>query len=225
MGLIFHKISRDKLRPGDHIYSWRAAYIYAHHGIYIGDGKVIHFTRRHGTGTFLDKIFLSSNPPKQCLSCGDQSNLSGVLCSCLDCFLDGGDLYLFDYGVKKVVLMAKIRSGTCTTAPTDASEQVIARANYLLLHNCFGNYHTFENNCEDFAIYCKTSLLVGENYLLGRTGQASSVSATSIATNMISGFDVWGIRSVIRLYKDIGVRKDAAKVPVEILRRANAREG
>lgn len=32
MGVLSNKIQRDQLRPGDHIYSWRHAYLYAHHG-------------------------------------------------------------------------------------------------------------------------------------------------------------------------------------------------
>lgn len=100
MGLFSNKISREEVKPGDHIYSWRTAYVYAHHGslphslpficfyvsfwlkktyvsmfllnvspfagIYVGDDKVIHFTRGGGrqteTGTFLDKIVVSSSP-------------------------------------------------------------------------------------------------------------------------------------------------------------------
>ena len=27
-----YRISKESLKPGDHIYSWRTAYIYAHHG-------------------------------------------------------------------------------------------------------------------------------------------------------------------------------------------------
>ncbi|KAL5570716.1 hypothetical protein UlMin_020313 [Ulmus minor] len=43
--LLSNKIERDQLEAGDHIYSWRGGYLYAHHGIYIGEGKVIHFNR------------------------------------------------------------------------------------------------------------------------------------------------------------------------------------
>ncbi|KAF2534970.1 hypothetical protein F2Q68_00022648 [Brassica cretica] len=101
MGLFSNKISRDELKAGDHIYSWRS-YIYSHHGIYVGDGKVIHFTRRGGleigTGTYLDNIIQISVPrhgDNPCPNCGDQSILDGVISSCLDCFLAGGSLYLF----------------------------------------------------------------------------------------------------------------------------------
>ncbi|KFK24446.1 hypothetical protein AALP_AAs48179U000100 [Arabis alpina] len=219
MGLLYDQISRDDLKPGDHIYSWRTAFVYAHHGIYVGDGKVIHFTRggglETGTGTFLDKFIVSSVPNhggdnNPCPSCRHQSNLEGVISSCLDCFLSGGNLYIFEYGVSSAIFMARPRGGTCTTAPSDASDEVISRANFLLSRNGFGDYHVFENNCEDFAIYCKTSLVVGKNYVLGRSGQANSFYGLPWASN------------AIRLFGDLGMRKDAIKVPVEnLVDRAN----
>uniref|UniRef100_A0A1J3H9Q5 LRAT domain-containing protein n=1 Tax=Noccaea caerulescens TaxID=107243 RepID=A0A1J3H9Q5_NOCCA len=222
IGLLSNNISRDDLKPGDHIYSWRNAYIYAHHGIYTGDGKVIHFTRggglEIGTGTILDKMIVSSVPNhggdnNPCPNCGQQSNLGGIVSSCLDCFLAGGELYLFDYGVSPAIFMTKLRGGVCTTATSDPSDQVISRAKSLLTRNGFGDYHVFENNCEDFAIYCKTSLVVGKSYVLGRSGQANSVSAAACVARMLSP---WA-SNAIRLFSDIGMRNDAVKVPVESL--------
>lgn len=32
MGLLSHRVERSELKPGDHIYTWRAAYSYSHHG-------------------------------------------------------------------------------------------------------------------------------------------------------------------------------------------------
>ncbi|CAF2345128.1 unnamed protein product, partial [Brassica rapa] len=98
-------LSREEVKPGDHIYSWRTAYVYAHHGIYVGDGKVVHFTRGGGrqteTGTFLDNFVVSSSSPNypRCLDCKDNHSFNGdkVITSCLDCFLAGGNLYLFKY--------------------------------------------------------------------------------------------------------------------------------
>ncbi|CAN8256104.1 unnamed protein product [Cochlearia groenlandica] len=187
MGILSNKISREELKLGDHIYSWRIAYLYAHHGIYVGDGKVIHFTRggglELGTGTFLDNIIVSSVPNHRdgdnpCLNCGDKSQLGGgVISSCLDCFLSGGNLYLFEYNVSKAVFVAKQRGGTCTTAPSDSWEDVVKRAEFLLSKNGFGEYHLLDNNCEDFAIYCKTGLAVLSITKLGSSSQANSVCA------------------------------------------------
>ncbi|CAO2838336.1 unnamed protein product [Amaranthus hypochondriacus] len=236
MGVLSNKISRDALKPGDHIYSWRNAYLYSHHGIYAGDGKVIHFTRgpgqEIGTGTFLDNVIFSSSisPDRSqgpCPVCGDQSNLSGVISSCLDCFLWDGDLYLFEYGVSPAFFLAKARGGTCTLARSDSPEDVLSRASFLL-EKGFGGYNIFKNNCEDFAIYCKTGLLVVTDISVGRSGQATSfVAAVSAVvssplrflTTSFSGLAAvgCGMYCVSRYVSDIGVRRDVMKVPVERL--------
>ncbi|KAL5717526.1 hypothetical protein ACHQM5_010512 [Ranunculus cassubicifolius] len=235
MGVFSNKISREELKEGDHIYSWRSAYIYAHHGIYAGDEKVIHFTRgagmEVGTGTFLDKIIFSSSPSPAsntpCPKCGDQSRLDGVISSCLDCFLSGGDLYLFHYGVSSAFFLAKVRGGTCTLAPSDTPLDVLHRARYLL-QNGFGGYHIFKNNCEDFAIYCKTGLLIITSLSVGRSGQMTSFLAAASAivssplrflTSSFPGLTVvaGGMYCVSRVVSDMGMRRDVVKVAVESL--------
>ncbi|XAR73639.1 hypothetical protein NMG60_11007677 [Bertholletia excelsa] len=222
VGLLSNKISREELKPGDHIYSWRFAYLYAHHGIYIGDGKVIHFTRRAGreigTGTFLGRPILSSHSSNNpCPQCGDQSRLDGVICSCLDCFLSGGDLYIFQYAVTPAFFLAKAQGGTCTLAASDAPEDVLHRAEFLL-KNGFGAYHMFKNNCEDFAIYCKTGLIIITTSSAGRSGQVASVIAAANAFTSCSGLALGvGMYCVNRYVSDIGVRRDVTKVSVERL--------
>ncbi|KAL0919807.1 hypothetical protein M5K25_011927 [Dendrobium thyrsiflorum] len=234
MGLLSNMISREELKPGDHIYSWRIAYIYAHHGIYIGDDTVIHFTRAAGqevgTGTFLDKLFLSSSPVPTgaiCERCGDQSKLHGVIKSCIDCFLAGGKLYVFEYGVSTAFFIAKARGGTCTLAPSDPAEDVLHRAKSLLDQG-FGVYSLFKNNCEDFAIYCKTGLLIETNYSIGRSGQMASwtAAASAVVSSPLRFLTTSGtglvlvagaMYSVGRFVADIGVRRDVIKIPVERL--------
>ncbi|KAL4503309.1 hypothetical protein ABPG72_000915 [Tetrahymena utriculariae] len=44
-----HSITPSELQPGDHIYVWRNVrhlLMYQHHGVYIGNGRCIHFTTR-----------------------------------------------------------------------------------------------------------------------------------------------------------------------------------
>ncbi|KAK9285665.1 hypothetical protein L1049_024864 [Liquidambar formosana] len=235
MGVLSNKIDREELKPGDHIYSWRNAYLYAHHGIYTGEGKVIHFTRAAGqeigTGTVLDRFIFSSSPSNPlgspCPRCGDQSRLEGVISSCIDCFLHGGNLYLFQYSVSPAFFLAKARGGTCTLATSDPPEDVLHRASFLL-QNGFGGYHIFKNNCEDFAIYCKTGLLVNTSISVGRSGQAASILAAATAvvssplrflTTSCPGLAAvgCGIYCVSRLVSDIGIRRDVDKVSVEKL--------
>lgn len=109
----------------------------------MGDGKVIHLTRAPGL------VILSASRGH---STGD-----GVVCCSIEEFLSGGDLCLFEYGVERVHLLMK-HAGTCTGASSDPPEDVLHRASFLLEYG-FGDYHLFENNCEDFAFYCKTGLL------------------------------------------------------------------
>lgn len=32
MGLLSHKVEREEIKSGDHIYTWRAVFTYSHHG-------------------------------------------------------------------------------------------------------------------------------------------------------------------------------------------------
>ncbi|KHN08744.1 hypothetical protein glysoja_032159 [Glycine soja] len=71
---------------------------------------------------------------------------------------------------------SKARGGTCTTASSDPTEAVLCRASFLLKKG-FGGYHLFKINCEDFAMYCKTGLLVVTDISVGQSGQATSLLA------------------------------------------------
>ncbi|XP_010037316.2 uncharacterized protein LOC104426078 [Eucalyptus grandis] len=236
MGLLSNRVDRASLKPGDHIYSWRAAYVYAHHGIYVGDDKVIHFTRRGrevGTGTFVDFLLVSSGPSRSlvpCETCTPPEEGHGVVSSCLNCFLSGGILYRFDYSVTPALFLAKARGGTCTLADSDPSDVVVHRANYLL-ENGFGCYNVFKNNCEDFAIYCKTGLLVLDQGAIGQGGQAVSIVGGPLAAVLSAPLrllttNIYGMAaSAVVVYcasryaADIGsgMRRDVVKISAEDL--------
>ncbi|XP_030955940.1 protein LEAD-SENSITIVE 1-like [Quercus robur] len=237
MGVLTNKIEREDLKPGDHIYSYRLAYTYSHHGIYVDAGNVIHFTRGEGqetgTGTVLDR-FIGSSLPQQCplddpcSICDDQSKGDGVISSCIDCFLSGGDLYLYEYDVTRKFFLAKPRGGTCTLASSESPDQVIHRAFYFLRKG-FGVYDVIKNNCEDFALCCKTGLRVIPT--VGQSGQASSFQAAASAGGVILSATVSMARSSIlgvaglaascgtycvkRYINDIGVRRDVMNVVLE----------
>ncbi|KAM7525929.1 hypothetical protein LguiA_015831 [Lonicera macranthoides] len=242
MGLISHRIERKDISAGDHIYTWRAIFAYSHHGIYVGGSKVVHFTREQNFGSGGDSSLGSSGSslnfsassqkvPSICPNfpdCGFQQPESGVILSCLDCFLSNGSLYRFEYGVAPLVFLAKLRGGTCTTAESDPPDVVIHRAMFLL-QNGFGNYDVFKNNCEDFALYCKTGLLISDETGLGRSGQAACVVGAPTAALLSSPLRMFmtspvgvatataGVYCMSRYATDIGVRNDVVKVKVEDL--------
>ncbi|OVA01488.1 LRAT-like domain [Macleaya cordata] len=233
MGLLSNRVERTQIKPGDHIYSWRVLYTYSHHGIYVGGSKVVHFTREQDPASSMETSLSSSSSssklPSTCPTfpdCGFRQTNSGVVLSCLDCFLKNGYLYCFEYGVTPSVFLSKVRGGTCTTATSDPPETVIHRAMYLL-QNGFGNYDVFQNNCEDFAMYCKTGLLILDKSGVGRSGQASSVIGAPLAALLSSPLKLLipgpvgvatvtaGMYCMSRYATDIGVRTDVIKVAVE----------
>lgn len=233
MGFLSHKIERSEIKPGDHIYTWRALFTYSHHGIYVGGSKVVHFTHKKDTSgaDSSNSSSLSSEAPSPCPTfpdCGFQQPNSGVVLSCLDCFLGNGSIHSFEYGVPTSVFLTKVRGGTCTTAESDPPDTVISRAMYLL-QNGFGNYDLFDNNCEDFALYCKTGLLSLDELGIGTSGQASSVIGVPLAALLSTPFKLLvagpvgmatvtaGMYCAGRYVTDIGVRKDVVKVAVEDL--------
>jgi hypothetical protein len=144
---------------------------------------VVHFTPDRDSNS---NIWVSSDSSfyKSTLTCSSfpdcgfrQSN-NGVVRSCLDCFLGNRSLYRFKYGVSRSVFFAHVLYGTCSTAKSDPPGAALHGALYLL-QSGFGNYHVFQNNCEDFVLYCKTGLLVvgKKNADIGTSGQPSSVSS------------------------------------------------
>ncbi|KAG2331118.1 hypothetical protein Bca4012_019440 [Brassica carinata] len=236
MGLITNKVDRADLKPGDHMYTYRAVFAYSHHGVFVGGCKVVHFKPEQS----LEAPTLSSsssvsevNDSSEALcptypDCGFKQPNSGVLLSCLDCFLKNGSLYRFEYGVSSSVFLTRVRGGTCTTAPSEPFETVVHRAMHLL-QNGFGNYDIFQNNCEDFALYCKTELLILDKNGVGRSGQASSIMGAPLAALLSSPLSLLipnpvcvatvtaGMYCMSRYATDIGVRTDVIKVPVEDL--------
>ncbi|XP_022720034.1 retinoic acid receptor responder protein 3-like [Durio zibethinus] len=124
--------SKSSLQPGDHIYCDRSgSSLYNHHGIYVGDGMVIHLMPPSKT-----KHRGSSAP---CPKCGYKPDIiTRVIKTCLDCFCDGHSVY--------------VKSHCCSKA----ADEVVKTATDFLERNDFGPYRLLKRNCEHFAVYCKT---------------------------------------------------------------------
>ncbi|XP_060672866.1 protein LEAD-SENSITIVE 1-like [Ziziphus jujuba] len=161
------------------------------------------------------------------LGVDDRSKRDRVEICSIDDFLDNGELYLYDYGVDLAFFIAKSRGGTCTLAYSDPPALVRNRAHFLCNNFCFGAYNLFYNNCEDFAIYCKTGLIVPRIITIGRSGQTTACAALicaliSIPYSLLTGSNFVGVSvvgyvlySIWRLFSDTGYRTDARKVPFE----------
>ncbi|XP_031270580.1 phospholipase A and acyltransferase 4-like [Pistacia vera] len=143
MGLILSNLSRlnlghpSKLNPGDHIIGNRAGILYSHHGIYVGDGMVIHLMPAEKKG--------ENKSVSLCRNCGySRDQHSGIIKTCLDCFLDGNILFIFNHPI-----------------PCRPPDDVIRIATeFLQGKRDFGAYNVVFNNCEDFASYCKTGVRI-----------------------------------------------------------------
>ncbi|KAL7137226.1 hypothetical protein ABFS83_10G078700 [Erythranthe nasuta] len=113
----------------------------------------------------------------------------GMLSSSLEDFLDGTKLRRYRYDSKPASVIIKLR-GTCTTAVSDDEDTVIHRANYLL-ENGFGRYNLLKKNCENFATYCKTGLLVvKDDDNEGMAGLSAQVASVQCKVVVITTFAV-----------------------------------
>ena len=125
-------------------------------GIYIEEDRVIHFM---GDPTVMIMVSGSAAISPTCEGCGFDGMLTGVVSSCLKCFLKGGKLRRFGYGVSLAERMAAVRAGCCSMTPTHEPGLVRTRALHFLARKTFGPYHVLHNNCLHFAFYCKTGLI------------------------------------------------------------------
>ncbi|XP_076942691.1 protein LEAD-SENSITIVE 1-like [Bidens hawaiensis] len=229
MELFSQKVKQSELEKGDHVYTWRKN-MYTHHGIFIGEGKLIHLVNPKADGILhistASKSWISSGGRKKektpCAmsDCGlEKVAGTGVRVTCIDCFIKKGSLYRFKYEASREFLVAKLRGGTCNTARSDPPEEVIHRATYLL-ENGYIEYDLI-NNCEDFALYCKTGLWSKDISYQGRSSQANMVHPTKMEDKVGSRMQrfVTAIpRSCSkRENKDLGIREDVVKVAVEEL--------
>lgn len=148
VGIVSHAISRKDLKPGDHVYIWWGAFTYAHHGIFTGvkELEVIHFSG-----------------PSKC-----DAKISSTT---LDEFRERCIVRLAAYGCDPVSYFLK-RPGTVYRQKSQEPEVVLKTAIYN--PHLWGDYDLVDNNCEDFAYFCKTGRRRHEK------GQASVLKVTQV---------------------------------------------
>ncbi|KAJ6397552.1 hypothetical protein OIU77_018545 [Salix suchowensis] len=167
--LNFKAIDVKELKRGDHIFYVSKPGFYSHHGIYVGNDRVIHFMPAKKTN--------AGAPLRACKNCGyKRKDHLEVVRTCLDCFhtkgfLSGSRLYLYRYGLPRSE--CEIHRINCTHMQSYSADQVVARAEEIFeSEKQFGKYNFILNNCEYFATYCKcgdaisTQVEQGVDYVL-----------------------------------------------------------
>jgi hypothetical protein len=137
MSSVNRTVELYELYPGDHIYVWSSP-VHHHHSIYIGEGKVIHFTAR-GTKT-KEAAFVQ------------QWTLQEFCDSYKSC-----EIKRVTYNVDSNVLGMGAMGTCCPVCPFPAPV-VVERALSKLGNKGTQNngYHVLYDNCEHFAMWCKT---------------------------------------------------------------------
>jgi hypothetical protein len=149
--------SEVNVSRGDHLFYYRAGSSYSHHGIYCGEGNVIHYESTLWmklAGTFSDRD-------------GDLPTVKRVP---LDQFSLGAPLFVRGY------------------AHCDHAERVMQRAESRLGE---ADYDLFENNCEHFAVWCKTGLAHSTQVEAHRQASQAVIQGTPVA--------IWLLRAARRV--------------------------
>ena len=215
-------------------------------GIYAGDGRVIHAVRGPGRGSFMDSSspFYSSNNHVESISInnfvsGGELYLYqyGVNLGYFIAKIRGGACTLASSDTTKFVLdRAKF---LLRYKHEKVNEHKVKRKEGFGAYHLFsykrrkgkkikvivGSYDLFRNNCEDFAIYCKTSLAVRGFVPVGRSGQIACLFAAAgflfsfyipyLTSNLIRVVAGYCIYSTYRIISDTKYRWDTCIIPVE----------
>ncbi len=147
VGYLFHDVNTWELKPADHIYVWRAFGAYSHHGIYTGESgqEVIHFAGAPGRWK--------------------SKSTARIRAATVAEFCDDGTLRLVAYDVNPITYYVKRSSTTHYKKSRPADAVLFTAKRYLRNPDTWGDYNLLFNNCESFAVYCKTGLPISEQVI------------------------------------------------------------
>ena len=180
---------RQGPRRGDHIFCYRsqAGYIYTHHGIYVGQNQVIHFSGENDffttciailTNGFNDPIDqrmrderaryyeqIPTVPYQDEYHNREMIRLARERPICirrttLEEFLGNDTLHIAQYNEENArygVENPRYRD----VIPIDLEKTALSAECFYKNPHHWGKYHLYSNNCETFACYCKTKLRIG----------------------------------------------------------------
>ncbi len=170
---LFHSVTEDDLQPGDHVYAYRSVGLYSHHGIYTGEEEeeLIHFSGEQNS--------------KRC---------ARIRADTVEEFLQGSTLRLVAYDVGGGAKVFK-RSGSVHTMKSRPAEEVVATAKHYLQKPLeWKEYHLLFNNCEDFAVYCKT----GKTTVVPQGTREAGLTLGSAALATAAGVAIALVAAMVR---------------------------
>lgn len=134
--LPFTIVNKSQLELGDHIFRFGAFHrqsFLTHHGIYIGEGHVIHFS-----GGAMN----STNVSTSLYDLGNDIINAKVIVSTFEEFMDN----------KTTCFRVDMEE----SEKTDKNRRLIFARAVMNLDSDFGGYNPTKNNCEHFANWCRT---------------------------------------------------------------------
>jgi len=150
VGIFTHDISFEDLKPGDHISAYRrAGFTTQHHGINLGskDGGepiIVHFNS-YSTTASGTMVKVAEQPLSE--------------------FLNGNKLRMVDYDSEVTKAHAK-RAGNEQVLRSLPTNLVISIVTYFVTHpDEWHEYNIVINNCESFALFCKTGVVCPVDFL------------------------------------------------------------
>jgi hypothetical protein len=172
-----HRVSFDALREGDHIYTINGHGTFTHHGIVVTKGPDVHTTRvvefnvpRDGA---LPQVVTADLllRPEAILAMIGAAHVQEVSLEAFSRATVPTDspalppppaavasaIRLVRYD-SPVALRWMARAGASRTAPCFPAERTVALAYEFLRNGAWPPYEVFLNNCEHFAVYCKTGI-------------------------------------------------------------------
>lgn len=153
------------LSQGDHVFVDCQGF--SHHGIYVGDDRVIHFD-----STIIRKLMGAIN-----------GRVPEVRESSLNEFSGGGQIYVRSYRCEETATESPDgESSAADHLVVDQTEQVLSRARSRLGEK---GYDLFDNNCEHFAIWCKTGAAASTQIDSVRRVASTGAAALALGTTII----------------------------------------
>jgi len=143
-------VSEDELKPGDVVGVHRMSGLYDHYGIYTGNGGMIHYADQSGdfgTNIVVHRTTLQAF----------KEDSEYLFIIDFDKFIKKNQIKIFDiitpFGINVSKLLIALLGNT--SYHIYSPEETVQRAESRLGEK---NYNIATNNCEHFAIWCKTGV-------------------------------------------------------------------